>query len=253
MGLTKYKLGTLIELVTETNSNLQFGQNDVVGMTITKEIIPTKANLTGTDLSHFLIVKPNDFIFNPRTHGKKIGFGYNDSTKTYIISWNNIAFRVKKFMSKTVLSDYLFLHFRRDEWDREACYQSWGTSTEVFTWEALCDMELTLPDLPTQQKYVDIYNAMVINQQSYERGLEDLKLVCDGYIEDLRRKMQCEKIGDFIAQSKEKNTDGNITLEQGINIDKKFITPQRSNNNLNGRQIVRTGQISYCTQLNNDK
>lgn len=252
MGLTKYKLGTLIELVTETNSNLQFGQNDVVGMTITKEIIPTKANLTGTDLSHFLIVKPNDFIFNPRTHGKKIGFGYNDSTKTYIISWNNIAFRVKKFMSKTVLSDYLFLHFRRDEWDREACYQSWGTSTEVFTWEALCDMELTLPDLPTQQKYVDIYNAMVINQQSYERGLEDLKLVCDGYIEDLRRKMQCEKIGDFIAQSKEKNTDGNITLEQGINIDKKFITPQRSNNNLNGRQIVRTGQISYCTQLNNE-
>lgn len=84
MGLSKYRLGDLIEQVTEINSNLQFGVNDVVGMTITKEIIPTKANLTGTDLSHFLVVKPHDFVFNPRTHGKKIGFGYNDSNKLYM-------------------------------------------------------------------------------------------------------------------------------------------------------------------------
>ena len=56
----------------------------------------------------------------------------------------------------------------------------------------------------------------------------------------------------LIEQSKEKNTDGAITLEQGINIEKKFITPQRSNDNFFGRQIVRTGQIAYCTQLNNE-
>lgn len=74
MGLTKYKLGTLIELVTETNNNLQYGLNDAVGMTITKEIIPTKANLNGTDLSNFIVVRPRDFIFNPRTHGKKDRF-----------------------------------------------------------------------------------------------------------------------------------------------------------------------------------
>lgn len=175
MGLSKYRLGDLIEQVTEINSNLQFGVNDVVGMTITKEIIPTKANLTGTDLSHFLVVKPHDFVFNPRTHGKKIGFGYNDSNNSYIVSWNNIAFKIKEFAKAIILSDYLFLNFRRDEWDREACYQSWGTSTEVFTWEALCDMRITIPALSTQQKYVAIYKAMVANQQSYERGLEDLK------------------------------------------------------------------------------
>jgi type I restriction enzyme S subunit len=92
---------------------------------------------------------------------------------------------------------------------------------------------------------------MVANQQSYERGLEDLKLVCDGYIEDLRREMPCEKIGEYIHQYNEKNTDGAITLEQGINIAKKFIAPQRSNDNFFGRKIVRTGQIAYCTQLNN--
>ena len=52
-----------------------------------------------------------------------------------------------------VLSDYLFLHFKRDEWDREACFQSWGSSTEVFSWDTLCDMDIDLPPLPIQQKF----------------------------------------------------------------------------------------------------
>lgn len=255
MGLTKYKLGTLIELVTETNSNLQYGSSDVVGMTITKEIIPTKANLLGTDLSRFLIVKPNDFIFNPRTHGKKIGFGYNDSEKTYIISWNNIAFRVKEPMNKTVLPDYLFLHFRRDEWDREACYQSWGTSTEVFTWEALCDMELTLPDLLTQQKYVDIYNAMLANQQSYERGLEDLKLVCDGYIEDLRRNMPCEKIGPYIERHDVRNGKNGTKNVMGISTSKQFRVPTSkvNVNELANYKICHPRQIAFVQTTHNEK
>lgn len=251
MGLSRYKLGELIELVTETNSDLKYQENDVRGMTITKEIIPTKANVKNTDLSKFLVVHPNEFIFNPRTHGKKIGFGYNNSNKAFLISWNNIAFSLSEYGRKLALPKYLFLHFNRSEWDRAACFSSWGSSTEVFSWNALCDMDIDLPSLAIQQKYVDVYNAMVANQKAYERGLEDLKLTCDAYIEDLRRKMPCEKIGKYIHPYNVKNVDGKITLEQGINIKKEFITPQRSNQNFLNRKIVRTGQIAYCTQLNN--
>ncbi len=60
------------------------------------------------------------------------------------------------------------------------------------------------------------------------------------------------KIGDYISKRVEVNDDGHIQLEQGINIQKQFITPQRSNSNLYGRRIVRKGDIAYCTQLNND-
>mgnify|MGYP006974338874 CR=1 FL=1 len=108
MGLTKYKLGELIELVLKTNSELRYGPDDVRGMTISKEIIPTKADVTGTDLSKFLVVSPGEFIYNPRTHGKRIGFGYNNTGDTFIISWNNIAFKVKASMKDVVLADYLF-------------------------------------------------------------------------------------------------------------------------------------------------
>ena len=164
MRLSKYRLGELLELVTETNSELKYNANDVRGMTITKEIIPTKANVKDTDLSKFLIVHPYEFIFNPRTHGKKIGFGYNNSEDTFLISWNNVAFKVSKDGKSKVLPVYLFLHFNRSEWDREACFRSWGSSTEVFSWDALCEMELDLPPLDVQQKYVDVYNAILANQ-----------------------------------------------------------------------------------------
>ena len=85
MALSKYKLGDLIELCEERNLNLLYGVDDVRGMTITKEIIPTKADVVEADLSKFLVVKPNEFIYNPRTHGKKIGFGYNNTNNTFII------------------------------------------------------------------------------------------------------------------------------------------------------------------------
>ena len=225
MALTKYRLGEVLELTTEVNSDNAFGANDVRGMTITKQIIPTKADVAAADLHKFLVIRPNEFVFNPRTHGKHIGFGFNDTDESFIISWNNVGFRVKAAKIDDVLPEYLFLHFNRNEWDREACYRSWGTSTEVFSWEALCEMELSLPSLPVQQKYVDIYKAMVANQKSYERGLEDLKLVCDGYIEDLRRKMPCEKIGAHIEQIEIVNQDQRYGIEDvhGISINKKFI------------------------------
>ena len=223
MVLSKCKLAELIELVTETNSELKYKADDVRGMTITKEIIPTKANVKDIDLSKFLVVHPHEFIFNPRTHGKKIGFGYNNSEDTFLISWNNIAFRVSSKAKGRVLAKYLFLHFNRSEWDREACFRSWGSSTEVFSWDALCEMEVDLPPIDIQRKYVAVYNAMLANQQSYERGLEDLKLTCDAYIDKLKHKRTLVEIGDFIQQINNKNIDNQKYRFAGLSMDNYFI------------------------------
>lgn len=247
MPLTKYNLGQLLELVEETNNDLKYGADDVRGVTISKQIIPTKADVSATDLSKFIVVNPNEFVFNPRTHGKKIGFGYNNTNSTFIISWNNIAFRIKKSMKTVILSEYLFLHFNRGEWDREACFRSWGSSTEVFSWDSLCDMELDLPSVEIQKKYVDIYNAMVKNQQCYERGIEDLKLVCDAYIEKLRREISCCNIGSYIAECTERNSNLVINNVQGVNNNNNFIETRANiiGIDLQNYKIVRKGQFAY--------
>lgn len=251
MGLTKYKLGKLIELVSDINSELIYGPEDVKGMTITKEIIPTKADVKGTDLSRFLVVSPGQFIYNPRTHGKRIGFGYNNTNDTFIISWNNIAFTIKPSMRDVVLADYLFLHFKRDEWDREACFQSWGSSTEVFAWETLCDMDIDLPPLSIQQKYVDVYNAMIANQQSYEHGLEDLKRVCDVYIDELRKKLPHKKLGSYISISNARNDELEYGIDnvRGVSIEKKFINTKANMEgvSLKSYAVVKPNEFSYVT------
>lgn len=251
MALTKYKLGELIEPVDERNADDLYTLDDVKGISTGKEFIDTKANMDGVSLSSYKVVNLQEFAYVADTsrRGEKIAIAFNSGNKAILISSIYTVFRISR--KDILLYDYLFMYFNRPEFDRYSRFNSWGSARETFDWETMCDIDIELPDLPTQQKYVDIYKAMVANQQSYERGLEDLELTYTGYIENLRKNNTLNRIGDYIKPYNEKNVDESITLEQGINIEKKFITPQRSNSNLQGRKIVRHGQFAYCTQLNN--
>ncbi len=248
MALSKHRIGDLIKVVDERNS---FGIRDFYGLNINKEFMTTVANTNDLDESKCKDVRKNRFVFSGMQTGRDecIRISMYLKEPPVIVSPAYTTFEIES--EHIIIPTYFFMLFLSKERDRLGWFYSDGSIRSNLDWDRFCDIEFTLPNLQTQKKYVDIYKALIVNQQCYERGLEDLKLVCDGYIEDLRRKTPCEKIGNFVEQSKEKNTDGKITLEQGINIDKKFITPQRSNDNFFGRQIVRTGQISYCTQLNN--
>lgn len=154
-----HPVGDFIEQTDNRNTNLEYGQKSVMGMTITKEIMPTKANVTTTDLANFKIVFPNEFVYNPRTHGRKIGLGFNQNISPFIITWNNIAFRIKDSASAQILPEYLYMYFCRDEWDREACFRSWGSSTEVFTWDSLCEMKISVPPVELQEDVIALYHA----------------------------------------------------------------------------------------------
>lgn len=241
----KYKLRNLIELSTATNSEGQFNAIDVRGMTITKEIIPTKANVKSTDLSRFLVVNPNEFVYNPRTHGEKIGLGFNNTDEPFIISWNNTAFKVK---DESILNPtYLYMYFNRAEWDRKATFDSWGSSTEVFSWKALCDMDIDLPSLSIQKKYAEVYKALIANQKSYEIGLEDLKLVCDATLDKFKKNETYIPSGDLFSEIDERNSDNLIQNAQGININKDFMHSVTTSADLSKYKIVRKGYFAYSS------
>ena len=250
MALTK--LGIYIEQSDARNADNLYGEDAVVGLSTQKQIIKTKADLSGVNLSSYKLMTPNSFAYVPDTsrRGDKVSMAFNSTEATYLVSSISVVFYVKENCG--LLSDYLFMYFNRPEFDRYARFNSWGSARETFSWEDMCDIDIELPPIEIQQKYVDIYNAMLANQRSCECGLDDLRMICTAHIEALRRKGNLKRIGDYIRPYNEKNTDGSITLEQGINIEKQFITPQRSNANLTGRKIVRKGMFAYCTQLNNE-
>ncbi len=224
MGLSKWKLGDLLTRNSETNQNNQYGIADVRGLLNTKEISAnTKADIDGRDLSKFLVVRPGGFVFNHRVHDK-LGLGYNISDNVYIFTNDYVAFYVKPEVKKHILlPDYLYIWYLRSEFDRYMLYKTYGSATLFFSWDNMCDLEITLPPLSIQQKYVDVYNAMLANQQSYERGLEDLKLTCDAYIEELRKKSSCEAIGKYIAPTNESNASGLYTHVQGVESSGSFM------------------------------
>lgn len=245
MALTKYRLGELIVLSDDRNYSGKFAIEDVKGISIQKKFIETKANMEGVSLMPYTLVYPDCFAYVTVTsrNGGKITIAHNTSDSTYIVSSSYVVFKVKR--EDILLSNYLFMYFNRPEFDRYARFNSWGSARETFDWETLCDIDIELPDLPTQQKYVDVYLSMLANQQSYERGLEDLKLVCDGYIEDLRRKMPCEKIRPYIRAYNERNDNNSITLFQGINVDHEFTDPKRVAEDAENGSVVRTGQFAF--------
>ena len=95
---------------------------------------------------------------------------------------------------------------------------------------------------------MEIYKAMIANQAAYERGLEDLKLVCDGYIEDLRREMPCERIGKHLVYSDQRNDIG-LPLDsvRGLATSKAMI-PTKANMDgvsIDNYKVVQPRQIAY--------
>ena len=248
MGLGKYKLGELIQIHDERNVELAYGLNDVKGISIQKEFIETKADMSGVSLKPYILVKPVCFAYVTVTslNGEKITIAHNNTNNTYIISSSYIVFRVKR--TDLLLPDYLFMYFKRSEFDRYARYNSWGSARETFSWEEMCDIDIELPDIAIQQKYVDIYNAMLENQRCYESALEDLKLVCDAYIEELSKDYQSVTIGQFIFQRDLRN-DGSLGVSsvRGIATSKEFINTKADMEGvgLNNYKVVAPGQFAY--------
>lgn len=247
MALIKYKFGELIKPCELKNDELKYDIPDVKGISIQKIFIETKANMEGVSLKPYYLVQPDDFAYVTVTsrNGEKITLAHNTTDKTYIVSSSYIVFRVNR--TDLLLSDYLFIYFNRPEFDRYSRFNSWGSARETFSWEDMCDMDIELPSIEIQQKYVDVYNAMLANQQSYERGLDDLKLTCDAYIEELRRKLPCEPIGKYIFQKNNKNNNKAIDFVMGISTKKEFREAQSrvNRNELGNYKIVSPGNFAF--------
>ena len=248
MDLKRYKLGQLLDRNTETNVDLVYGVSDVRGVLNTKGISNTKVSVEDRDLTKFLVVRPGGFIFNHRVHDK-LGLGYNTSENTFIFTNDYVAFYVNPDIARSImLPEYLYIWFLRDEFDRYMLFKTYGSATLFFNWENMCELEIDLPPLPIQQKYVAIYKAMVANQQSYERGLENLKLTCDGYVEELRRNTKAERIGLYISEVDARNTLG-LTVDRvvGISTAKELIETKANMDgvSIDSYKVVQPGQITY--------
>ncbi|MBE5732765.1 MAG: restriction endonuclease subunit S [Clostridiales bacterium] len=225
MALTKHKLGEFMIPFSKKCGIANLTPYQVSGVNRDKEFFEP-SHQVGEDTSKYQVVPPLFFACNLMHVGRDmvLPIAYNHSGKDKYVSPAYTIFSLKKDCG--ILDEYFFIMLKCEERDRYFWFHADGSVRDGMTWHDFCELEIELPDLPTQQKYVDIYKAMVANQQSYERGLEDLKLVCDGYIEDLRRNHPCKKIGQYIQQRNERNSDKTLDFVMGLSTKKEFREAQ---------------------------
>lgn len=204
MALKKIKLGDYIIPYKEKCGIPDLTPYDISGVNKDKEFFEPSRQ-TGEDTTNYQNVPPKYFACNLMHVGrdKVLPIAYNHTQQVKHVSPAYSIFKIKE--NDDLLDYYFFLYLKSDERDRFFWFNTDASVRDGMTWDDLCNVELYVPSLMIQQKYVDVYLAMLENQKSYERGLDDLKTTCDAYIENLRRKLPCETIGQYLTQISNKN------------------------------------------------
>ena len=193
-------LGDYIRIVDERNRDLSITK--LLGVSISKKFIPSIANIVGTDLSNYKIVRTGQFAYGPVTsrNGEKISVAYLDE-EDCIISSSYTVFEVDK--KEELDPEYLMLWFSRSEFDRYARYKSHGSVREIFDWNELCMVELPVPNIEEQRKIVRAHKTITdridLKQKINDNLQQQLALI---YEHMMSQAMKNEIHGHFTTVSK---------------------------------------------------
>lgn len=163
------QLGNYIQQVDIRNKDLSITK--LLGVSISKKFIPSIANIVGTDLSNYKIVRRGQFAYGPVTsrNGDKISIAYL-SDDDCIISSSYTVFEVSK--PDKLNDEYLMLWFSRSEFDRYARYKSHGSVREIFDWNEFCRIEIPLPSIEEQINIVNVYKT-ITNRIELKQKIND--------------------------------------------------------------------------------
>ncbi len=153
------KLGQYIQPINIRNRDLRV--STLLGINIDKFFMPSVANVVGTDLSKYKVVKKNQFACNRMHVGRdyRIPIALSKKNNPFIVSPAYTVFEI--IDTSILLPDYLMMWFSRKEFDRNAWYHTDADVRGGLPWELFCDLELPIPTIEKQQEIVKEYNTVI--------------------------------------------------------------------------------------------
>lgn len=236
------RLGDYIIRSTVNNRDEKYGIELIEGVTNEGVFSAPKGNPMDVDLKPYKIVKNGAFVYNPSR--LDLGSIAYRTGGLCIVSHLYIVFYLNDEGKKKINPSWLFMYFRRNEFYREVTFRNFGSQRPEFNFNDMSDIMIPLPDIEAQNKYVAIYNAMVANQQSYERGLEDLKLVLDAVLERYKRNTPRMPLCKITNEIDLRNSNMEVSEVDGVNKDKKFMLAVASGEDLSKYKIVKKNQFA---------
>ena len=208
------RLGDYIREVNVRNRELKV--TNLLGVSISKEFMPSIANTIGTDMSTYKIVERGQFAYGPVTsrNGDKVSIALLDGYDDAIISQAYTVFEV--IDHEQLLPEYLMMWFRRPEFDRYARFHSHGSAREIFDWDELCDVMLPIPSITRQREIVAEYetltnrirlnNQMIQHLEATAQALYRKTFVDNIDKENLPEGWRMGTIGEFCKEMKSGGT-----------------------------------------------
>ena len=243
-----------LQETNETNEQLEYSVGDVRGISIAKKLIETKADMTGVSLKGYKIVAPEEFVFVPVTsrNGEKISLAINNEGMSRIVSSTYVTFRTDDI---NLLPEYLFLQFKRPEFDRYARFNSWGSARETFTWEDMCRVKIPLPPIEVQRAYVKAYQGLSTLIEQNEALVKELEKTAQACIVECREKWPMVEIGERLKRLDIRNSDSKVKDVKGLSVSKQFREPTSKvdRENLASYKVVENGQFAFVQTTNNEK
>lgn len=191
------RLGDYIRQVDVRNRDLR--TNNLLGINIDKFFMPSVANIIGTDLKNYKLIKKNQFACNPM----HVGRDERLPVALYLTEDESIvspAYYVFEVTNEDLLSEYLMLWFRRPEFDRECFFYTDASVRGGIAWEDFCDMKLPVPPIEEQQKIVDAYKK-IENRIALKKKINET-------IFDLCQTNYNKLIGNFVNEGQANGTIG---------------------------------------------
>lgn len=244
------RLGDYIEACDERNSDLLISNSQ--GISNQKHFQTPKQ--VSVNSKSDKIVRRGWFAYNRATtrNGEKISIAYREGEDCTVSS----AYQTFYIKDETKLNPYyLWLYFKRPEFDRYARYKSKGSAHEFFEFDEMCRVEIPLPSLAEQQKVVNAWKALREIKEQNEEIAAPLMQVCQSYIQELKHKYESVEIAPYIEEIDERNSDLSVRLSQGIANSKVFQNPKQVSVNSKSDKIVRHGYFGYnrATTRNGEK
>lgn len=193
------RLGNLIENINERNTDLKVSL--LLGVNLDKKFFPSIANIIGTDLSTYKIVRKGQFACKLMSVGRDgvLPLGFLEDYDEAIVSGAYYAFKVKD--ETIILPQYLMLCMSRKEFDRELWFRSGGDVRGGTSWEELCSIKIPVPTLEEQQQIVNSYKSIEerikLKKQINDNLESQIQSVFEGFFSDCSIS-DSTKLGDYV-------------------------------------------------------
>ena len=160
----------LVERIDERNSDGKISM--LIGVSIDKCFIKSVANINGTDLTKYKIIRKDDFSVSLMqvSRDSKIPIARLKDYDQAIMSPVYPIFRVRD--TSVILPEYLEMWFMRPEFDREAAFIAVGGVRGSMPWEEFAKMRLPVPSLEKQHQVVRTYQ-IIVDRIEIKRRIND--------------------------------------------------------------------------------